>query len=150
MGGAVACWAVYTVIAKRLAESDQIVVIAATAVIGVGFLAPLAGIELGAGPWPRPSPQAWAAVLFLGIVASAIAFVVYSRVLRQLEASLVGALFNLDPIVGVLTSVLLLGETLALPQIAGGAVALLGMWLAADTGSSEGDFVIGRDERSAG
>jgi drug/metabolite transporter (DMT)-like permease len=37
-----------------------------------------------------------------GVVASALAFVVYSRALRELDASLVGAYLNLDPIAGVL------------------------------------------------
>ena len=37
---------------------------------------------------------------------------------------------NLDPIVGVLTAVILLGETLGLWQVVGGVVALAGMWLA--------------------
>jgi drug/metabolite transporter (DMT)-like permease len=69
-----------------------------------------------------------------GVVASALAFVVYSRALRELDASLVGAYLNLDPIAGVLTAVVLLGETLGLWQMSGGVVALTGMWLASVEG----------------
>jgi drug/metabolite transporter (DMT)-like permease len=89
-----------------------------------------AAIELALVPWPDPSLQGWLGTLFLGVIASALAFVVYSRALRELDASLVGAYLNLDPIVGVVTAVILLGETLGVWQVVGGVVALAGMWLA--------------------
>ena len=130
MLGAVAAWAAYTVLAKRLAGTDQVVVIACVSVIGTAMALPAAAVELSLAPWPDPSLQGWLGTLFLGVVASALAFVVYSRALRELDASLVGAYLNLDPIVGVLTAVILLGETLGLWQMSGGVVALAGMWLA--------------------
>jgi len=127
---AVLSWAGYTVSAKQLAEADQIVVIACVSTLGALLLTPLAALELLGGPWPSPSVSGWLSLLFLGVVTSALAFIVYGRVLRELDASLVGAYANLDPIVGVLTAVLLLGEALYASQIAGGIVALSGMWLA--------------------
>jgi drug/metabolite transporter (DMT)-like permease len=130
MLGAVAAWAAYTVLAKRLAGTDQVVVIACVSVMGMTMVLPAAAVELALVPWPDPSRQAWLGTLFLGGVASALAFVVYSRALRDLDASLVGAYLNLDPIVGVLTAVILLGETLGVWQMVGGVVALAGMWLA--------------------
>ena len=130
MLGAVAMWVIYTVIAKRLADADDVVVIACVSAIGAAMLVPLAAVELWHVPWPAPSLEAWVSTLFLGVVASAAVFVVYSRVLRELDASLVAPWLNLDPIVGVLTAVVFLGETLGGMQIAGGIVALAGMWLA--------------------
>jgi drug/metabolite transporter (DMT)-like permease len=130
MLGAVAAWAVYTVIAKRLADADQVVVIACVSVIGMVAQLPLAVVELMVAPWPTPSPRAWLGALFLGVIASAIAFVVYSWVLRELDASLVGVFINLDPVVGVLAAVVVLEETLGTGQAVGGLVALAGMWLA--------------------
>ena len=130
MLGAVVAWGVYTVTAKRLADADQIVVIACISVIGTLMLAPLATVELVQSPISAPSLQAWLGVLYLSVVASAVAYLVYSLVLRELDAGLVGAFTNLDPIVGVLTAVLFLGETLGGWQIVGGIIALVGMWLA--------------------
>lgn len=127
---AVATWAIYTVVAKRLADADQVVVIACVTVIGAIMLLPPAVVELVSGSVPTPSLQGWLGALFLGLIASALAFLVYSRVLRELDASLVGAFLNLDPIVGVVTAVVFLGETLHGGQIAGGVIALAGMWLA--------------------
>jgi hypothetical protein len=94
------------------------------------MILPAAAVELALVPWPDPSLQGWLGTLFLGGIASALAFVVYSRALRELDASLVGAYLNLDPIVGVLTAVILLGEALGVWQVVGGVVALAGMWLA--------------------
>ncbi len=130
MLGAVAAWATYTVLAKQLAGTDQVVLIACVSVIGMAMVLPAAALELSLVPWPDPSLQGWLGTLFLGVVASALAFVIYSRALRELDASLVGAYLNLDPIVGVLTAVIFLGETLGLWQMSGGVVALTGVWLA--------------------
>ncbi len=130
-------WACYTVIAKRLAGADQIVVIAWVSMIGMAMLLPLAAVELLQGPMPRPSLEGWLATLFLGAVASALAYVVYNVALRELDASLVGAYFTLDPLVGVATAILFLGEVLRDGQVLGGLIALAGMWLAASSPASQ-------------
>jgi drug/metabolite transporter (DMT)-like permease len=97
--------------------------------MGTAMLMPLALLEMGRVPWPRPSWRGWLGTLFLGIVASALAYLVYSRVLRELDAGLVGAFVNLDPIVGVATAFVILGEVLHVGQILGGVAALAGMLL---------------------
>ncbi len=130
MLGAVLCWAAYTVFAKNLADTDYVVTAAAITVIGTAILVPLAAGELLQVPWQRVSLSTWLGLLFLGVIASALAYVIYGYALRELDASLVGVFINLDPIVGVLTAVIFLGETLHGGQIAGGLIALAGMWLA--------------------
>jgi drug/metabolite transporter (DMT)-like permease len=127
----VGAWAWYTVVAKRFASADQLVVIAWVSIIGTAMMLPFAAVELLHGPIPWPSPEAWLGPLFLGAVSSALAYVLYNRALRALDASLVGAWFTLDPIVGVATAIVFLGEVLHVGQVAGGVVALAGMWLAA-------------------
>lgn len=127
----VAGWAVYTVVAKRAAHADQLIVMGWVMGIGTLVLLPLAVLELVArGGLPGASTGGWLGVLFLGVVASGLAYLVYNWTLRHLEASVVGVLTNLDPIVGVLTAVIFLGETLGPLQILGGAAGLGGMVLA--------------------
>jgi drug/metabolite transporter (DMT)-like permease len=133
MFAGVVAWAYYTVIAKRLADADQVVVIAWVSIIGSAMLLPFATIELLQSPILRPTLEGWLGTLFLGAIASALAYVVYSWALRELDASIVGAYFTLDPIVGVLTAVVFLGEGLTGRQVVGAAIALIGMWLAAST-----------------
>jgi drug/metabolite transporter (DMT)-like permease len=129
-------WAHYTVIAKRLAGADQVVVIAWVSMIGMAMLLPFAAIELLHSPMPRPTLAGWLGTLFLGAIASAVAYVVYSRVLRELDASLVGAYFTIDPIIGVVTAIVFLGEILHGGQVVGAIIALVGMWLAASNPAS--------------
>jgi drug/metabolite transporter (DMT)-like permease len=137
MFAGIVAWAYYTVVAKRLPKADQVVVIAWVSVIGMVMLLPFAVVELLQSPTPEPTLNAWLGALFLGAVASAVAYVVYNWVLRELDASLVGAYFTLDPIVGVATAVLFLGEVLREGQAMGGVIALLGMWLAASKTASK-------------
>ena len=126
----VIAWAIYTVVAKQVAGGDQLIVM--TWIMGTGslILLPFAGWELARDGWPGVSTAGWLGVLFLGVVASGLAYLVYSWALRYLEASVVGVLSNFDPIVGVLSAVLFLGEVLGPWQIVGGVAALGGMGLA--------------------
>ena len=127
---AVVAWAFYTVLAKKLEQADQIVVIALVSVVSLVLLLPAAAFEVARFGLPEPSLAGWLGTLFLGLFASALAYVWYSRALQQLDASVVGVYLNLDPIVGVITAVLFLGETLNGLQVAGGIAAFAGMWLA--------------------
>jgi drug/metabolite transporter (DMT)-like permease len=126
----VIAWVVYTVAAKRLAAADQIVVITVVSVLGALMLLPFAAVELLQSPRSMPSLQASLGIAYLGVLASAAAYLVYNLALRELDASLVGVLSNLDPIVGVVTSVVFLDESLNAGQMGGGSLALIGMWLA--------------------
>lgn len=130
MIAAVVCWGVYTSLAKRLAHADLVIVTVWISFIGMLMLLPFAAYELHSAPLPRVSLQAWLGLIYLGVVASALGFIIYNRVLRDLDASEVGVYVNLVPIVGVMSAMLFLGETLQPAQFVGGAIALAGMWLA--------------------
>jgi drug/metabolite transporter (DMT)-like permease len=105
-------------------------VITVVSALGALMLLPFAAVELLQSPRSLPSFQAALGIAYLGVLASAAAYLVYNLALRELDASLVGVLSNLDPIVGVVTSVVFLGESLNTGQMGGGSLALIGMWLA--------------------
>ena len=135
MVGTVVCWALYTALAKRVAGFDSLVI--STAVTGTGslMLLPLAGYEVvvaGEGLAPL-SVVGWLEMLYLGGIASGLAYLLYNASLRHLDASEVGVYTNLIPIVGVLTGVILLGEPLSARAIAGGLVVMLGVWITSRT-----------------
>jgi drug/metabolite transporter (DMT)-like permease len=137
MIGAVISWTAYTVLSKRMEGSDSVISITLVSVIGTCVLIPIAAIELTTQHLQAPSMSAWAGLIFLGVVASALAYLVYGYVLRQLDASLVGVYTNLDPIVGVLIAILFFGEVLHSGQVLGGLIALIGMWLASSESKGE-------------
>ncbi|MEP7326678.1 MAG: DMT family transporter [Gemmatimonadota bacterium] len=134
MVGAVVAWALYTVTAKRAAHLDPLVMIAGASLLGSIFLLPLSALEL-TRQMPHVTLGGIAGAFFLGVFASGIAYVVYSRILRELDASLVGTLLNIDPIVGVISAVVFLGEALHGWQVVGGLAAFGGMWLASASGA---------------
>ena len=97
---------------------------------GALFLLPLALIESGGPMLPSISARGWLSIVYLGVVSSAMANLLYNRSLAHLEANQAATFINLVPIVGVVVAVLFLGEPLIGWQLAGGAVTLLGVWLA--------------------
>ena len=129
MLGAVLVWAIYTILAKRLAQADPYWVTACSALLGTLFLAPVALLELRGQPWPAIGPGDWLALLYLGVLSSAIGYFLYNWSLGQLSAGQAANFVNLVPIAGVVIAVLALGEPLVLLQVAGGAGVLAGVWL---------------------
>lgn len=78
---------------------------------------------------PALAYQGWATVAFSGIVASALAFLMWFRLLRAIPASTAGISLLLVPVVGVFSGVLLLGETVDLAMITGMALILISIGL---------------------
>jgi drug/metabolite transporter (DMT)-like permease len=79
--------------------------------------------RLQALPW-----QAWAAVLFMAVFSSALAYIFYFWLLRYLEASQLSAFTYLLPVVATILGILLLGEKGSWGQVLGGAMALGGVY----------------------
>jgi drug/metabolite transporter (DMT)-like permease len=129
MFASVLCWGIYTSLAKRVAACDSIVITVCITGSGSLMLLPLAGYEIATvGLQPLPI-MGWLGVLYLGVIASGVAYLLYNASLRYLDASEVGVYTNLIPVVGVLTGVIMLGEPLSLRAIVGGAVVMLGVWI---------------------
>jgi O-acetylserine/cysteine efflux transporter len=72
-------------------------------------------------------------VLFTGIVGSAFAFVLWFHILSNTEASKASISLLLVPVVGVLSGVLVLHESLSMPTIGGILFVLAGIWLVNST-----------------
>lgn len=130
----VICWAFYTALAKRVAQFDALVITVCVTGTGSLLLLPLAAYEVvaahAAGNGLQSLPVAgWLGVLYLGSVASGLAYMLYSAALRHLDASAVGVYTNLIPVVGVLTGVVMLGEPLSMRAIIGGLVVMFGVWI---------------------
>lgn len=131
-------WAVYTVQGRRL-SAEVPAVVASTAGIAAGTLLLL---PMAAGEWilqgpPTPSLALLGGVLYLGVAASALAFLWWNSGLRHVPASAAAAMPNLVPVVGLGLAVAV-GEPVAGLQIAGGALAVAGVVLSqAPSGSGE-------------
>jgi drug/metabolite transporter (DMT)-like permease len=122
-------WGTYTILAKRISDADPIAVTAVISLIGTVMLVPAALIENADVSLSSIPRDGWLAILYLGGLASAASYLLYSRALRDIDASLVGAYINLAPVIGVVSGVLVLGEALTTTAILGGVMVLAGVWL---------------------
>lgn len=91
--------------------------------MGVVFFAPLA---FASGPtgWSSASPEAWAAVLYLGTFCSLGAFGLYNSALKLMPASRAALAINLIPAVALLAGWIVLGESLNAVQLAACALII--------------------------
>jgi drug/metabolite transporter (DMT)-like permease len=77
-----------------------------------------------------PTPIAWGAVLWLGIAATAAAFLALNRELREAGASQSPVHLLLVSLVAALLSYLLIDELVTSPQAIGGGLILVGTLIA--------------------
>ncbi|MHA2235902.1 MAG: DMT family transporter [Candidatus Thorarchaeota archaeon] len=86
----------------------------------------------------RMSTTAWVIVLWVAVVNTVLAFILYYESMKYIEASRVQITLNLIGVWGVLMSVIVLQETITIFQIVGGFLTMVGVVIA-QMMSSESD-----------
>ena len=125
----VVTWGVFTVQAKRLSEGYHWLVSTTAATAFAALLViPFMGTEILLTGVPEFDAGSLAAVVYLGIGASALAYGLWNFALEHVDASVAGPFINLVPVFGVAIA-LLVGETMTPLQILGGAVVGIGVLL---------------------
>jgi DME family drug/metabolite transporter len=122
---AAACYAVYTVSAKRLAEDGAAMTTAVsiTLIVGGLMLTPwlvTAGLGLFSG-------RALLTVAWLGPVTTAAAYMLFVQGLRTVSAAAAGTLSLAEPLVAALAGIGLLHEHLTAPAAIGGGLLAAGL-----------------------
>ena len=82
--------------------------------------------------WPAlpPSPTAWAAAIALGVFSTAVAYVLYFRLIANIGASRAMTVTLLVPLFGVVLGAVVLGEGMSFTSAIGAAAVLAGTGLA--------------------
>ncbi len=125
--GGVIAWAMYTVQGKKLPKTiDTMTTTTVSFITGLLWLVPFILWELSQTGLPEIGLNSWVALIYLGLVASALAFFLWNFGLETVEASLAAPFINLIPIIGLLFS-LFVGETISTIQILGGLIAIIGV-----------------------
>ncbi len=125
---AIACWAAYTVISKKIEKEDALGVTFFSMLIGSILLLPLAIYEWPTFQISNVSNLSWIMVLYSGIISCALCNFLYHQSLRELSASQVGAFLTLDPLIGIIFAVIFLKEQLFLIQVGGGILIFIGLY----------------------
>lgn len=130
MGSAIS-WGVGNVLLKRVGDVDML-----SLMVWLSLVPPLPALALSLmldGPAALPqavASAAWsgvAATLYLGLVATVLAYAIWGRLLRQHRAATVAPFALLVPFVGASSSSLVFGERFGALRLAGMALVLLGI-----------------------
>ena len=128
--GAAVLWAVYTVGASRVVRRiDPLQATTWTVIGGTCLLVPLGVAEATARPPVGITPAAILAVLYSGALAAGIANVFVINAIRDVGPTRATAMQFLVPAGAVVLGAVFLAEPVGLPQVIGGAVIVLGVWL---------------------
>lgn len=124
--GAVAMSSLGFVLVKRWQAPVDLLTLTAWQLVAGGLvLLPVALVV--EGPPPPIDAPAVGGFLFLGLVGTVLAYVVWFRGLRELPAAAVSLVGLLNPVAGTLVGVALAGEAFGTTQAAGLALVLLGV-----------------------
>src|SRR5436189_277481 len=96
---------------------------------GMLVTAPLAALEWAAGARPVVTPSAVAGTLYLALVISAGAYLVWNWALARVEASRAAPFLTVQPVVGALLGAVVLGEAVTRFTALGGVLVVLGLWM---------------------
>lgn len=125
-----ALWGVYSVIAR--VASRRFSAVSATlygTAFGTLVLIPAAILEGGEASIATAPAGALLSIGYLTVFGTVLAFVFLNMGVARIGAARASAFALLVPIIGVLSSVALLGEKLGPLTLVGGAVVLIGLWL---------------------
>jgi drug/metabolite transporter (DMT)-like permease len=134
IGGA-CCYALAAVYARRRAAGIEPFALAAGSQVGAALvLAP------GLAAWPGAEsfgPGIVASVLALAVACTALAYLIYFRLIADVGAARALTVTLLIPVFGVLWGVVFLGEVLSSSMLAGGALVIVATWLVVGESSAQ-------------
>lgn len=139
---AVLAWAVYTAEGRELvARFGALPTIAWTLIGGTLLYLPLGLGSLlfssNRAALARASPAAWWGVLYLCVVTSVVAYLIWYWALGHLAAARVAVFSNLQPLATALLAQIFLGERLTAAFLGGALVVISGVLLAQGSGERE-------------
>jgi drug/metabolite transporter (DMT)-like permease len=117
------------ILKRGLADIDPRTAIGVSLAIAGVVLAPFAALQ---APTRMPTAGAFGAVVVLGLLCTAIAFVLMAMLISEIGASRAVVITYINPIIAVALGVALLGERPGAGAIAGLLLILAGSWLSTD------------------
>ncbi|MCS7081456.1 MAG: DMT family transporter [Bacteroidota bacterium] len=127
--GASCCWAAYTVLSRPLVRRiGPLEVTLWSMAPALPLLWSLVALE-PMPRWERLSVWAWLGLLYSGLLAIALSYVLWAHSIRRIGAARTAVYGNLVPVIAASAGVILLQEPLHVYQMVGGLVVLVGVYL---------------------
>jgi drug/metabolite transporter (DMT)-like permease len=121
-------YASYSLLGRTvLTDSNAAAITARSIVWGAVVMAPLAALEWAAGARPVATPSAIAGTLYLAFVITAGAYLVWNWALARVEAARAAPFLTIQPVVGALLGVAILGDPFTIFTAAGGVLIVAGL-----------------------
>jgi drug/metabolite transporter (DMT)-like permease len=114
------------IIKRRLADRDAMGPMAVALAISAVLLSPAA---FSTAPSEIPTDEAVASLIVLGLLCTAIAFVLWFSLIAEVGPSRASVITYINPVVAVALGVAILGESLSASAVAGLLLILAGSWL---------------------
>ena len=117
---------------RKLSNASPLGVATGSQVVGTVLVLPLAIIY-----WPetQPSAKAWAAAILLAVLATAIALILYFRLISRLGGQKASTVTFLIPVFAAVWGAAVLDEIPTVPMYVGGAIVLVGTALTLGLGA---------------
>jgi drug/metabolite transporter (DMT)-like permease len=123
-------WAVFSILSSRGLKSYQPTqMMFYVMVIGWLFTSILFITEGGIGDIRHLTLTSFSGICFLGIFCSGLAYIAWYDGLQALTATQIGVFLNIEPLVAVIIAWPVLGESILVITLVGGAIILLGVRL---------------------
>jgi drug/metabolite transporter (DMT)-like permease len=117
------------IVKRHLADADPLGPVTAAMAIASVMLLPFG---IGDFPAETPATDTLVSIAVLGLVCSAIAFLLFFRLITEVGPSRATVITYVNPIVALALGVAVLGESVTAGAIAGLLLILAGSWLATD------------------
>jgi len=123
-------YASYSLLGRTvLTDTNTAAITARSIVWGAVVMAPLAALEWGAGARPSATGSALLGTLYLALVITAGAYLVWNWALARVEAARAAPFLTVQPVVGALLGAIVLGEPVTRFTAIGGALVVVGLWM---------------------
>ncbi|HEY3316463.1 MAG TPA: EamA family transporter, partial [Bacillota bacterium] len=122
-------WAGYTVLGKRAIETRPAFFVTAWAsLLGLAMMVPPLVWTGGLRSGFHLTPGTWVAVIYLGIVCTAVGYSLWYYALQSVTASVASTSVYLEPLVTAILAMAILGERLHTFTVIGGVAIVAGIW----------------------
>ena len=129
--GAATGYAIAPIIADRkLHDVPTLGVITLSMMVVTAIYSVPAALSLPADIQAGPTPEAWFAVVYLGLVASALGFIFFFALIKEIGPGRATLITYVNVVVAILLGVVFLGEPLTLGIIVGFPLVVVGSYLA--------------------
>ena len=123
-------WAVYSAVNKKISLTyPPMMTILFLFLMMAVIISPFTINDAAAQSVIHLSAVSWVSILFLGILCSGAAYVMWASALKEMESAKVGAFLYFEPFVTVIASWIILNEKITLLMIFAGIVITLGVVL---------------------